>query len=116
LHLGHSGANGALKPGDSVVSTNCRVNMDTVPRGVSGHARSHEPNVACATHPMGAIGMRARGCLAVVLTPSESRGVPAHFLQSTAHRNRWAVPETKGREACMHTRRHRGPRPGIVLA
>jgi hypothetical protein len=60
--------------------------------------------------------MRARGCLAVVLTPSESRGVLAHVLQSTAHRNRWAVPKTKGREACMHTRRPRGPRPGIVLA
>jgi hypothetical protein len=60
--------------------------------------------------------MRGRGCLAVVLTPSASRGVSAHFLQSTAHRNRWAVPETQGREACMPTRRHRGPRPGIVLA
>jgi hypothetical protein len=105
LHLGHSGANGALKTGDSVVSTNCRVKMDTVPRGVSGHARSHEPNVACATHPMGAIGMRARGCLAVVLTPSESRGVPAHhgvFCRAPPTATGGLFPKPRaGKRACI---------------
>src|SRR2546422_6940307 len=77
---------------------------------------AHANSTACAAHPSEHYTDGARGCLAVMLKPPGSSGVPTKFPQSNARRLWRAFPCTKVREQRMNTRLHNRSWPCVALA